>query len=205
MHDASPTDSDLADQRLIARIRQGDAAAWTELIQAYQPRLYTLCLRMVGNHQTAQDLTHDAFVKVIQSISTFDARARLSTWIIRITMNTVLTHLRAQKLRRHASLDAPKQSPNSDPSRFSEPPAREPGASSGVERQERARVVTRALSLVSEEHRAILVLRDVRGLEYDQIAAVLDVPPGTVKSRLFRARSALREAIENLEGNGAEP
>jgi RNA polymerase sigma-70 factor (ECF subfamily) len=198
---------DRQDRALVKRIRAegtSSRAAWGELVQRYQDRLYAVCLRMVSDPETAADLTQDAFVKVIQGLDTWDGRARLSTWIIRVTMNVCLSHLRAAKVRRHSSLDQPIQSPfvggASDEGPIttvgSRVEAREPGTGSSVQGREQQRRLLAALADLDPEQRAIIVLRDVQGLDYEQIAAALGIAVGTVKSRLFRARLALRQLIE---------
>lgn len=181
-------------------------AAWTEILTRYRDRLYAVCLRMVRDPDTAADLTQDAFVRVIQGFDSFDSRARLSTWMTRITMNVCLSHLRKQKLRRHPSLDAPQRGASGsdgEPATFGNGLAqdREPDAARRVEQDEARQTVLRGLEAMDPDHRAVLVLRDLRGLDYQEIADVLDVPVGTVKSRLFRARASLREAIES-RGSG---
>lgn len=210
----------------IKRAGPADRQAWTELVTRYQDRLFAVCLRMVGNRDTAADLTQDAFVKVIQGIETYDGRARLSTWMIRVAMNVCLSHLRAQKLRKHASLDAlsggvaaslvrggesaddvrivsGSQRPGA-PNRGVSASIREQTPATSVQHHALRQTVSQALSGLDPEQRAILILRDVQGLEYDQIAQALELPGGTVKSRLFRARAALREAIEKLEGSSPQ-
>lgn len=203
---ADPAADDARELALVQAIRSGDQNAWTELLRRYQDRLYTICYRMVHHRELAADLTQDAMVKIIQHLDTYDGRSKLSTWIIRITMNVCLSRLRAERLRRHASLDersgSDGSSENSRPkgdAAHSRPSGGilEPEEAESVElRDDRARL-TRALDRISPEQRAILILRDGRGLDYDQIADVLGVPGGTVKSRLFRARAALRDAMEN--------
>lgn len=205
-------DTDQRDIELVRAIREADpaarAAAWTALLKAYEDRLFGVCLRMVRNPDTARDLTQDAFVKVIQGLDSYDGRARLSTWMIRVTMNVCLSHLRKQKLRRHASLDAPQRAGGDRPWTLaaSIEQSSEPDASSPVEHSQTRRLIEAGLAQLEEDHRAVLVLRDIRGLDYREIAEVLDVPIGTVKSRLFRARAALREALEQMEQrpDGAE-
>lgn len=207
---------DAKDIDLVRRIRGGDAALWPELIARYQDRLFSVCLRLVHNREMAADLTQDTFVKVIQNLDKYDGRSKLSTWLIRIAMNVSLSKLRSEKLRRHASLDAPG-GPNGGggggstgigadgPSWGSQIAQRtELSGLSGVERDQERLTLLEALRLVDEEQRAILILRDGHGLEYEQIAEALQVAVGTVKSRLFRARLALREAIEGLEGRAGE-
>ena len=201
-----PPETEEEDLRLVRAIQKGDSGAWGPLLSRYQDRLYGVCMRMVNSRELAADLTQDAMVKIIEGLSSYDGRAKLSTWMIRVTMNTCLSRLRSEKLRRHASLDAiaegpkggPRGSPGSGHDRVAESRSREPDPGSGVERDELRRRVAAALLRVLPEQRAILVLRDSRGLDYEQIAEVLAVPVGTVKSRLFRARTALREAIESM-------
>ncbi|MDX2130826.1 MAG: sigma-70 family RNA polymerase sigma factor [Planctomycetota bacterium] len=194
---------DSRDLEIVDAIRRGDSRAWTQLIARYQDRLFSVCVRMVRDRDLAADLTQDAFVKIIQGLHTFDARAKLSTWMIRITMNVCLSRLRAEKVRRHASLDA-----LTDPA---ESGAREGGRGVGFEQEreqnaddrvelheDRARVMA-ALRLLDPDQRAVLILSDCHGQSYEQIAEVLGVAIGTVKSRLFRARTALREGVESMD------
>lgn len=217
---------DLADLRLVAAIRAGEPRAWHQLLSKYQDRLYGVCLRVIGDspraRQTATDLTQDALVKIIQGLSTYDGSAKLSTWMIRVTMNVCLSHLRSQKLRRHGSLDAPTSPPGTGKGgsgggggsggadkgfSLSELLAdREPGPVERVSHEQTRAMVTAALATIDPEQRVLLVLRDAKGLDYHQIAQVIDVPVGTIKSRIFRARIALREACEQLnERNRPQP
>lgn len=208
-----PTDNgttDAEDAALVKAIQGGDSSAWTRLLTAYQDRLFGVCMRMVGDRERAADLTQDSMVRIIEGIKTYDGRAKLSTWMIRVTMNVCLSKLRSEKLRRHASLDAGLEAGGNAPSgasgergrtgaeRVPDEQGREPAAELSVEREETRRLVAAALDRILPEQRAILVLRDSNGLEYEQIAEVLGVPVGTVKSRLFRARSALREVLESM-------
>jgi RNA polymerase sigma-70 factor (ECF subfamily) len=214
------TAEDLADLRLVAAVRAGEPRAWHDLLSKYQDRLYGVCLRVIGDspkaRQTAADLTQDALVKIIQGLGTYDGTAKLSTWMIRVTMNVCLSHLRAQKLRRHTSLDAPGGGAGSSgrssgkggavsgsekgagPSLGDLLTAREQNPGDRVSQEQTRTMVTAALATIDPEQRALLVLRDAKGLDYHQIAQVLDVPVGTIKSRIFRARLALREACEQL-------
>lgn len=184
----------LAELQLLEAHRGGDPAALGQLLEAYQRRIYSICYRMIRDEHEARDLTQDAMLRVIQGLDGYDGRAKLSTWVIRVTMNTCLSHLRKQKLRRHASLDAGIDTAASgpvDPRSIGElsPPGR-------VERAEMRLLLGRALLCLDPDMRAVLVLRDMQELEYERIAGALEVPIGTVKSRLFRARLALRAAVE---------
>ncbi|MFG0283288.1 MAG: RNA polymerase sigma factor [Phycisphaerales bacterium JB039] len=193
---------DPSDTELVRRIQAGQTGAWSDLARRYQHRLYTVCVRMVGDREAAADLTQDAFVKILEGLGGFDGRSRLSTWMIRVTMNVCLSWLRSEKHRRHASLEAAGPSgeirPGLAPGSWRRSEAGEPGGASSVQQAERQADLAAAMGLLKPEQRAILVLRDVRDMEYEQIAEALEIPAGTVKSRLFRARAALREAMEQV-------
>lgn len=183
----------LREQRLVEAHRGGDPEALAELLGAYQRRIYAICYRMIRDDQTARDLTQDVLVKVIENLERYNGRARLSTWVIRIAMNACLSHLRRQRLRRHGSLEGPSGDPEG---RAGEDPATEgePSPLRSVEQAEMLQILLRALDALAPELRALLVLRDLQGLDYQRIGQVLEIPVGTVKSRLFRARAALRQA-----------
>lgn len=216
---------DRRDLELVMAARRGDQRAWTALLSDYQDRLYGVCVRMIGTspsaRQTCLDLCQDAMVRILRGIHTFDGTSRVSTWMIRVTMNVCLSWLRSQRLRRHQSLEGPRTGERiagpggqnirhdagrgglGDLSRARTPSGGEhPGGggvlpvSGALEHDDERRRVGEALERIDADQRALLVLRDVRGLEYEQIAEVLGVPLGTVKSRIFRARTALRDVLE---------
>lgn len=201
---------------LLRAHRAGDQTALSELLTAYQDRLFGVCLRMLADADEARDMTQEAMVRIIQGLHQFNARSKLSTWMIRVAMNACLTGLRRKKLRRHASLDADggpsRQGRRTSDNLASGPTtgtaghapshaAMEPDPAKSVELAEERRTLYAALERLEPEQRAMLILRDMQGLDYRQIAEVLDVPEGTVKSRLFRARTALRERFEAIEGS----
>ncbi len=196
--DSRPTDAD--DMALLAAHRAGDARALGILLESYQDRLFAVCLRMLGDRDRARDLTQDAMVKIIQGLPRFDGRSKLSTWMIRVTMNACLSELRKLRLRRHASLQTTVGTgfEGEGSTLESTLASGEPGTSAGVESGEDRADVSSALARITPEQRAILILRDMQGLDYATIADLLDIPAGTVKSRIFRARVALRERVEEL-------
>jgi RNA polymerase sigma-70 factor (ECF subfamily) len=182
--------------QLIERAKAGDGAAATEIVHRYQRRVYALCLRILGNPDDAEELTQETLVKALTGLERFDGRAKLGTWLYRIATNACYTRLRSERVRSRGRVPWPESG--------------ELEAASGVKRSEaaldagqRQRHVAQALDRIQPEHRVVLVLRDVQGLEYEQVAEVLGVPVGTIKSRLFRARLALREAIEQLESGAS--
>src|SRR5262245_15871118 len=189
---AEGTLTPLVELQLLESHRGGDPEALGRLLGAYQRRIYAVCYRMVHHEQDARELAQDAMVKVLQGLETYNGRSRLSTWMIRVTINCCLSHLRRQRLRRHGSLEGPLE--------VTAPLELAPAGR--VQQFETRRALQRALGTLEPEARAVLVLRDLQDLEYHRIAEVLEVPVGTVKSRLFRARLALRAAIE-VELHGA--
>lgn len=175
-------------------------AALGELIGLYQDRLFAICLRMVsGDRHAAADLTQESLLKIIQGLGGYDGRSKFSTWAIRVAMNVCLSYLRSSKVRKHAALDDGADTGFGEKAGLGQSleQGRELSGAEGVELVERRRRVAAALASIEPEQRSVLVLRDVQGLDYEQIGDVLQVPVGTVKSRLFRARLALRDAIES--------
>ena len=181
---------------LLDAARRGDRGALGQLLRHHEPRLYHVCLRMVGHRDDAAELTQDTLLKTIQHLDDFRGDAQLSTWMTRIAINLCLSHLRKRKVRHAASLD---QTPAAD---RPAPPAaafladhREPPPDSRVQNREAHDQLQLALQQLDPDHRAVLLLRDLQQLDYAQIGEALDCPVGTVKSRLFRARLKLREAL----------
>ena len=185
-----------ADERtLVAAARGGDRAALGRLLQAHEKRIYNVCLRMVSQADDAAELTQDSLMKAVQKLESFRGESRFGTWLTRVAMNGCLSHLRKRKLRQTASLDA--DLPGATALRLADslPQSREPDAPSRVEQEDGLRQLYEALAQLDEDHRAVIVLRDIDQMNYAQIAETLDLAPGTVKSRLFRARLALRQSM----------
>jgi RNA polymerase sigma-70 factor (ECF subfamily) len=201
-HALGPRPSAEQERALVGAAQQGDRDALATLLRLHEAQIYATCVRMLGDREQARDLTQDTMVRLIEALHGFDGRARFATWMTRIAMNVCLSHLRKQRLRRHASLDGsptPGDSGTSQPRAATLEQSREPAGGSRIESDEQAARLSEALGAIDPEARAILILRDMRGLDYKQIAETLEVALGTVKSRIFRARAALREAMERLE------
>lgn len=193
----------MREMQLVEAWNQGDADALRELLSSYQRRVFTICYRMLHHVDDAEDLTQDVLIKVFESLESYDRRSKLSTWIIRIAINACVSHMRKAKVRKASSLHSgPGSEPGAEGMRLAIADTTEPSAGSRVEHVEMRRSVIVALNRLEPEVRALLVLRDVQDLDYEQISQVLDVPVGTVKSRLFRARAALREEMERADGDG---
>ncbi len=173
------------DAPLIAATLAGDTAAFGRLVGLYQDRLYNSLLRVVGGD--AEDIVQDAFVQAYVKLDTFRGSSAFYTWLYRIAYNLAMSHQRRE--RKLASLDGLKDRVGC------EPVDGQPAPDSGLERRESIELVHLALAKLSTEYRIILVLREIDGCRYDEIAEILELPVGTVRSRLFRARLALRDQL----------
>jgi RNA polymerase sigma-70 factor (ECF subfamily) len=175
------------DASLIAATLAGDTAAFGRLVQTHQDRLYNSLLRVLGSADDAADIVQDAFVQAFTKLNTFRGGSAFYTWLYRIAFNLAMSQRRRQ--HKGASLDQMKSIAGS------EPMDGQPTADAGVLAQERADLVHAALAELSMEHRQIIVLREIDGCRYDEIAEILDLPVGTVRSRLFRARLEMRDLL----------
>lgn len=188
------------DAKLIQAARQGDREALGQLLQRHQQRIFNICLRMVSHRDDAIELAQDVMVKIIEHIADFKGQAALSTWITRIAMNQSISHLRKRKLRQTTSLDTAATDPDDplSPLREQLTDTREPTPAKGVQNREMLMHLKQALGQIDEDFRAVMVLRDFQQMDYQQIAEVLEMPVGTVKSRLFRGRLALRKIMQEI-------
>lgn len=180
-----------------AQARTGDRAAFGRLVQALQDRLYNAVHRMVRRPEDAMDVTQETFAKALASIGDCRGDSKPYTWLFRIAMNCAISRQRKEHVRRASSLDASND--NDDGPLGSRLDGRGPTPLEGAIRNERVEQVRVALMRLDPDERAILVMRDVDGMEYGEMASVLEIPLGTLKSRLFRARMALRATIERME------
>ena len=193
---------DTPDQKLVEKARRGDHGALGQLLQDHQQRLYNVVLRMVGQRDDAADVTQDAMVKIVEHINDFRGQSNISTWMVRIAMNLSFSHLRKRRSRRTTSLDdgnatttGSHGNDQSTPLRQQLADTREPPPDSRVQQSEMVNQLFTALNDLQDDLRAVLVLRDIDQMDYHHIADVLSIPVGTVKSRLFRARLALRQQM----------
>lgn len=188
------TDAD--EQRLIERSKEGDRRAFDALVRMHEKRVYNLAYRLSGNYDEAGDITVEAFLRVYQAINNFRGDANFSTWIYRIVTNVYLDRRKRQKNRQTLSLEEYVELEESQVTRQIEDPS--PGPEALVEAQQRQELLQKAIESLPEYQRAMIVLYHVDGLSYEEIAEVLSLPIGTVKSRLNRARLALREKLEPI-------
>jgi RNA polymerase sigma-70 factor (ECF subfamily) len=185
---------------LLHRSRTGDRAAFGQLVVMYQDRIFNAVLRMVGDHHEAAELTQEAFTKALASVGGYRGEAAPYTWMFRIAVNLTISRLRKEHRQRTFSLDSSNGTGGSDQASGLVDRARQTDPSAAVETRERAEQVVAALGRVDPEYRAVLIMRDVEGFDYQQMADVLGLPLGTLKSRLFRARTALRDELKAYMG-----
>lgn len=183
----------LVHPELITRSQRGDAKAFDQLVSLTFQNVYNIAYRMVNNADDASDATQEAFIRAFKSIKSYRRDASFSTWLYRIVVNVCLDIIR-RKRRDPAS--ASDLGSDTDLPTGTSPLAQPPMPEQVAETRERQAVVHGAIGKLSDEHRAVLVLFDIQGLTYDEIAETLGIPVGTVKSRLNRARMALKGLLE---------
>ena len=190
------------ERELIVKAQQGDDTAFEALLLKYQQRVYNLCLRMTGNEEDAFDLSQEAFLKAWRGLETFQFESAFSTWLYRLTSNACLDFLRAQKRRPTVSLTA--EDDDGDRVQLDIPdPAPDPEqAALAAEDRE---LLKAALDAIDDEAREIITLRVIDDLSYEQIAEVLGVKEGTVKSRLSRAREKLKKKLLQIGNKPQNP
>jgi len=181
------------DLELLNRCLAGESAAWEDLLRAYTRKLYNLCYRFTGRIDDAEDLTQEVFVKVYQTLRSYDAtQGTFSTWLHRVARNHLVDHYRRTKKDRvTSSLEDELGTLEEKPSAGMEPLAQ-------VESQERKEFLQQGLNRLSPDLREAVVLRDFHDLDYQEIAQVLGVPQGTVKSRINRGRLELARVLKRM-------
>jgi RNA polymerase sigma-70 factor (ECF subfamily) len=182
------------DDRLIAECGKGDPAAFGQLVRRYQDRLFNTVYRLVDNAEDAQDVVQEAFLSAYQSLDGFKGHSEFFTWLYRIAYNTAISLKRKRRVT--LSLSAGHGGETSlEP--LDESELTRPGQ--GLERAEEERRIQAALNRLSPEHRMVLILKDMEGQKYEAMAEVLQVPIGTIRSRLHRARAELRAILQQQE------
>ena len=178
------------EEELVRRARRGDLDAYDGLVRRYQERIYATIYHMTSNHEDANDLAQESFIKAFQALKTFKGGSSFYTWLYRIAVNKTINFLKQRKNRNHMSLNDLDFNAEHDPDLVAlisdKTPRREAGL---AELQEK---LNAAMLKLSEPHRLVVVLHDVQGLSHDEIAKIMDCNIGTVRSRLFYARQQLQ-------------
>lgn len=186
-----------AEVQFIARLRANDDAAYDELVRTYNASIYHVACRMIGDPGEAADVTQDTFVKIFRNIGRFRGQSALKTWVFKIAFSEILNRLRWSR-RRYRHLTVSLDDDGDDGTNRSVPvqvPDDGPTPEAALESREREEAIERALRKLSNEHRSIIVLRDIQGFTYNEISETLGISLGTVKSRLARARADLKKSL----------
>jgi RNA polymerase sigma-70 factor (ECF subfamily) len=184
------------DLSLVRACRAGQTEAFGDLVRRYQDRLYPTVLRLVGSPEDAQDVLQDSFIRAFEKLDLFHGESSFYTWIYRITINVALSGQRKQQSQ-HRPRPGPADSRSG--SSFGEPVdrSRESDPAIAVERLEREQAVEAALNSLGTDHRDVIILKDFEGKRYEEISELLDIPVGTVRSRLHRARCEVRDRLRS--------
>jgi RNA polymerase sigma-70 factor (ECF subfamily) len=177
------------DAQLIDQALAGNTDAFGQLVLKYQDRLFNTVFHVVGHAEDARDIVQEALVQAFLKLESFQRRSAFYTWLYRIAFNTAVS--RQRRRRPMASLDRRRET-NMDP------PDDEPSPADNLEQKERNAQVRQAIAQLADDHRAVLVLREIDGCCYETIAEILDLPVGTVRSRLHRARLQLKESLKGV-------
>ncbi|MGI5972301.1 MAG: RNA polymerase sigma factor [Oscillospiraceae bacterium] len=191
----------MTEQELVAAARSGDPDAFARLVEANQTKVYNLAYRMTGNPEDAADLTQEAFLNAWRGLARFGGQSAFSTWLYRLTSNACIDFLRRQGRRETLSMTVEE---NGDEARQAERPDERWSPERELERREAKEALEAGLAALSPDHRQVLLLRELEGLSYSEIAQSLALEEGTVKSRIARARLALRDFLKK-SGNFSGP
>jgi RNA polymerase sigma-70 factor (ECF subfamily) len=182
---------------LLRRCSAGDAAAWEEIVLRYHRRIYNLCYRFAGSATDAEDLTQEVFIRIYRTLDTYEVeRGAFMTWVTTVTRNLLVDHFRRTKHDRATeSLDAPATQEEEGRTLGEQLPDKVPSPDAHVQSRQAGEAVHQALQKLSPELREAVILRDLQDLDYKEIATVLKVPEGTVKSRINRGRAELARLL----------
>ena len=195
--DRVPRPASLEDFELIEKVNAGETEAYGELVRKYQDRVFNACWRICGHLEDARDLTQETFLKAYEGLGSFRRQSGFYTWIFRVAVNLALSHRRQTGRRREFSLEQDQHLAGSQAEALAGQVrrAQDDDPARSASETELQGLVVRALHDLDDDHRAVVVLRDIEGFDYREISEILEIPPGTVKSRLHRARMSLYQAV----------
>lgn len=184
-----------SDEELVRRFKEGDRAAYSELVVRYQNRVFGMCLRWMGDRAVAEEVAQDVFLALFKALPRFRGDAQLSTWVYRVTVNHCKNRDLYRRRRAHGRHESIDGTPKDDDAPVKQYAHDGPGADSLTHKTEAGELLQAALEQLDPDQRRIIVLRDVEDLSYEEIADILELPKGTVKSRLHRARHELARRL----------
>lgn len=192
----------MTEQELVRAAQKGSQDAFAKLVEQNQGKIYNLCYRMTGNPEDAADLTQEAFLNAWRGLSKFGGQSAFSTWLYRLASNACIDFLRREKHRNALSMTLDEE--DGEDGREAQIPDERYSPQRELERKEAHEALQRGLTSLSPEHRQVLLLREIQGLSYTEIAQCLGLEEGTVKSRIARARLSLKDYLQKT-GNFFSP
>jgi len=186
----------LAERLLIGRLRDRDPSAFEEIVRRYGDKVFNLVYRMLGNRHEAEDITQEVFITVFKTVETFRGEAKFSTWLLRIAANQSKNRIKylSRRPTEGGEVDEAAQAAPGTPGPIAH--AQIEGPDALLEAAELESLMQQAIASLDEEHRLLVILRDVEELSYQEIGEITGVPEGTIKSRLHRARMAIKEVLD---------
>jgi RNA polymerase sigma-70 factor (ECF subfamily) len=199
--DAAKAARDARDRRLVRRLKQGDERAFQELVHTYQDRVFGLIYRMIGNRQEAEDIAQEVFISVYRGIANYRGEGRFYTWLYRIASNTTknrIKYLKGRNFHRASDIDdtPAAHTRGEDGGPVVPLQSHVPGPEATVQGNRLQKAIEREIAELEPEHRLLIVLRDIQGHSYAEILSITGLQEGTLKSRLHRARVALKQRLE---------
>lgn len=183
------------EKELVDRAKFGDIEAFEQLIIGCQKKVFNIAYRMLGNYDDANELAQEVFLKAFRSIKSFKGDSLFSTWIYKVTTNACLDEIRKRKNKTVVSLDEKIECNDQEVKR--QIPDNAPTPDMEFEANELKRVLNRAIEQLPDDYKSVVVLRDIQGFSYEEIARIIDCPSGTVKSRINRGRQVLKKILQN--------
>lgn len=187
------------DTELVERCKRGDRGAYDELMRRHQDRVFNVIYRCVGDREDAGDIAQEVFIRAFRAMHGFHGEAAVSTWLHRIAVNEVINHRRrAGAKRKIRTVQIERGNPDPEGHASDDPPDTSTEPSKIMAEKEREQLIQDAIDSLDDDHRTVVVLKDIEGYRYEEIAEIIGCPRGTVKSRLHRARLELREKLRPL-------
>lgn len=205
-HEKAPVlaaSDDPAESALLRRLQAGDESAYEEMVRELAPRLFAVARRLMGNEEDAADALQDGFVSAFKAIGSFDGRSRLSTWMHRVVVNACLMKLRKARRRGEKSIESMLPRFQEDGHAVNVARSWEGSGAAAAQREDVQRIVREKINELPEAYRTVLMLRDIEGMDTEEAAAVLGESVSAVKTRLHRARLALRELLDPMMTSGS--
>lgn len=184
------------EKELIKKCKEGDTESFSLLVLMHEKKIFNYALRMLKNENDAEDASQEAFLRAYKKIDSFNGASQFSTWLYTIVNNVCLDMLRKKQRTGESTHISINQSTTDDEEYELQIEDTSPGPYEMAKRSEAGRVLEKAIASLSPEHRAVIIMRDINGLEYDEIAKITKTSLGTVKSRISRARISLRKILE---------